>query len=56
VPFDAFVQIIEGDALIRIAGKDHNVKEGDYIIMPAGIPHEVKAEKRFKMLLSMLRD
>ena len=54
-PFDAMVLILDGQARITIAGKTAAVKAGSFIIMPAGKPHALKAEKRFKMLLLMLR-
>ncbi len=55
-PFDAVVQVIEGEGLFIIGGEEHNLKEGQLIIMPANVPHAVKAERRFKMLLTMLRE
>ncbi|MFO8129098.1 MAG: cupin domain-containing protein [Bacteroidales bacterium] len=54
-PFDAFVQILDGEALITIDKKDHTLKAGEYIIMPANIPHKLHAPKRFKMLLCMIK-
>ncbi len=54
-PFDAVVQVIDGEGLFIIGGEEHNLKEGQLIIMPANVPHAVKAERRFKMLLMMLR-
>ena len=54
-PFDALVQVIEGEAEINIAGKPNLLKGGDIIIMPAGKPHSLKALKKFKMLLVMIR-
>jgi quercetin dioxygenase-like cupin family protein len=54
-PYDAFVYIFDGEAVVTISGKPHNVEEGEIIIMPAGKPHELKAEKRFKMMLVMIR-
>ena len=54
-PFDAFVQVIDGEAEIRISGKPHHLKAGEMIIMPAGEPHALKAVGRFKMLLVMIR-
>jgi quercetin dioxygenase-like cupin family protein len=54
-PFDAMVQVIEGEAEITISGKPNHLKGGDIIIMPAGEPHSLKAIKRFKMLLVMIR-
>jgi len=54
-PFDALVQIIDGEAEIRISGNPHHLKAGEMIIMPAGEPHALKAIGRFKMLLVMIR-
>lgn len=54
-PYDAFVEIVDGEADITIAGTDHRVKEGQFIIMPANRPHALRAVTRFKMLLVMIR-
>lgn len=54
-PFDAIVQILDGEAEITIGGNLHNLKKGDCIIMPGNIPHALKAVERFKMLLTMIK-
>ena len=54
-PFDAMVQIIDGEAEITISGKTHHLREGEAIVMPANHPHSLKAVKRFKMILTMIR-
>lgn len=54
-PYDAVIQVIEGEARITIGGEQTNVAAGETIIMPAAIPHAVYAEKPFKMLLIMIR-
>jgi quercetin dioxygenase-like cupin family protein len=54
-PYDALVQIIDGEAEITIQGKTHHLKEGEMIIMPSNKPHALKAVKRFKMLLTMIK-
>ena len=54
-PFDATIYIIDGEAVVFISGKAHNVKKGQMIIMPAHKPHSLKAVKKFKMLLIMIR-
>ena len=54
-PFDAVVHLLDGEGDILIRGESHRVRRGEMIVMPAGIPHAVKAVKRFKMLLTMLR-
>ena len=54
-PFDALVQILDGEAEIRIGGVPHKVKAGEIIIMPANIPHSLYATEQFKMLLTMIK-
>ncbi|MDW7709200.1 MAG: cupin domain-containing protein [Deferrisomatales bacterium] len=54
-PFDACVEILDGEALITIGGQEVRARAGDLVIMPAGVPHSLRAEKRFKMLLIMIR-
>jgi quercetin dioxygenase-like cupin family protein len=54
-PFDALVQVVEGEAEISISGQAHRVLGGEMILMPAGQPHALKALKRFKMILTMIR-
>jgi quercetin dioxygenase-like cupin family protein len=54
-PFDALVHVLDGEVAIRISGKPFHLKTGGAIVMPAGEPHAVKAVKRFKMLLTMIR-
>jgi len=40
---------------IMISGKPHHLGGGELILMPANQPHALKAVKRFKMLLTMIR-
>jgi quercetin dioxygenase-like cupin family protein len=54
-PFDALVQILDGEAAITVAGRPHRVCTGEIILMPAHQAHALKAVSRFKMLLTMLR-
>ena len=54
-PFDALVQILDGEARITIGGEAQTVSSGEMIIMPANVPHALQAEKAFKMLLVMVR-
>lgn len=55
-PFDAVVQILDGEAEITVGGNSNLVKKGEFIIMPANVPHALQAVKRFKMLLTMVKD
>lgn len=54
-PFDAMVQVIDGQAELTIGGEPIICRRGQLVIMPANIPHAVKAVDRFKMLLTMIR-
>jgi quercetin dioxygenase-like cupin family protein len=54
-PFDALVYVIDGEARIAISGRSHRLTAGQMIIMPAKEPHSLKAVKRFKMMLVMIR-
>jgi quercetin dioxygenase-like cupin family protein len=55
-PFDAMVQVMEGNAEIVIGGKPNQLIAGQSIIMPANIPHAVNANEKFIMLLTMIRE
>ena len=54
-PFDALVQVLEGEAEITVSGPPHRVQGGEMILLPGGQPHALKAVKRFKMVLTMIR-
>jgi len=54
-PYDALVQVLEGEAEVSIASQPYHLKAGDAIIMPANDPHAVKALTKFKMMLTMIR-
>jgi len=54
-PFDALVYIFDGKADIIISKKSYILEKGQMIIMPANEPHALKALKRFKMMLIMIK-
>jgi quercetin dioxygenase-like cupin family protein len=54
-PFDALVYVYDGEAEVTIDGGAFTVPAGKLIIMPAERPHSLKAKKRFKMMLVMIR-
>ncbi len=53
-PFDALVQVLDGEAEILIGGVPRRLKRGEFIILPANVPHSVFAVDSFKMLLTMI--
>ena len=54
-PFDALVQVLDGEAQITIGRVPHVVRAGEVIRLPANVAHAVQAMRRFKMLLIMIR-
>jgi quercetin dioxygenase-like cupin family protein len=54
-PFDALVQMVEGEMEILIDGNPLHVKVGHLLLMPANHPHALKAIAKSKMLLTMIR-
>lgn len=55
-PFEAVVQIVEGEAQITISGVARSVGAGQVILLPANEPHAVEAVTQMKMLLVMARE
>ena len=54
-PGDAMLQVLDGQALVNIDGKEMTVGAGEVVVMPANIPHSVNAVERFKMLLTVVK-
>ena len=54
-PFDAMVYVIDGEVEIVISGEKYMLQKGEMIIMPANQPHALKAVKKFKMMLTMIK-
>ena len=54
-PFDALVQILDGEAEIVISDEKYYPNAGEMLIMPANEPHALKAIKPFKMMLTMIK-
>lgn len=51
IPIDAFVQVLEGSAMVEIDGKEHKVAAGEKISLPKNLSHALTAKENFKMLL-----
>jgi quercetin dioxygenase-like cupin family protein len=54
-PFDTFVQIIDGKADIVIKDISHVLQTGQSIVIPAHAAHFIKANGRFKMVLTIIK-
>lgn len=55
IPFDTFVQIIDGKAEIVIDGISNLLNTGQSIIIPAHSSNTVKANERFKMISTLIK-
>lgn len=55
LPFDTFIQIIDGTAEIVIDGKSNLMSTGQSIIIPAHTSNTVKANERFKMISTVIK-
>jgi len=54
-PFDALVYVLDGEVEIMISGNPYVLKMGEMIILPVNESHSLKAIKKFKMMLTMIR-
>lgn len=54
-PFDIVVQIVDGRAEIIIDGKAHLLDTGQLIVLPANISNIIKANERFKMIVTIIK-
>lgn len=54
-PYDALVQLLDGQAEVMIGGNPYHLRAGENIILPANIPHALKATGKFKMMLTMIK-
>jgi quercetin dioxygenase-like cupin family protein len=55
IPFDTFVQIIDGKAEIVIDGISNLLDTGQSIIIPAHTSNIAKANERFKMISTIIK-
>ena len=49
------VQILDGEAVITIDGREVTASAGQVVAMPEGKPHALHAVQRFKMLLFVVK-
>lgn len=52
VPFDAFLQVLEGEALLIMDGEEYHLKAGEGIKLHKDKAHTLKAKTSFKMILT----
>lgn len=54
-PFDALIQVIDGEMELMVEDAPSLLKAGDCFIIPTGARHSLKATSRFKMIITMIR-
>jgi quercetin dioxygenase-like cupin family protein len=54
-PFDTYIQIIDGEAVVSISSTSYLLKPGNGIVIPAHAPHGIQANKQFKMLSTVIK-
>ena len=54
-PHEALVQMLDGKSEITIGDTPYKLHTGQSIILPANIPHSLKANEKFKMMLTMIK-
>jgi quercetin dioxygenase-like cupin family protein len=54
-PFDAMVYLLEGEVEVTISGMPLLLRQGEMVVLPSNQPHALKAIKRFKMMLTMMK-
>lgn len=55
IPFDTYIQVIEGTATFVINNTKCLIKQGECIIIPAHIKHHVAAGAQFKMMCTIIK-
>ncbi len=54
-PFDTFIQVIDGEAEVRINNKKFNLRLGEGIIVPAHASQRFNASEKFKMIATTIK-
>lgn len=55
-PFDTYLQVIDGSAIIEIEGTQSKLEIGQGILIPANAKSHVEPNGRFKLLLTVIKD
>jgi quercetin dioxygenase-like cupin family protein len=54
-PFDHLILILDGEAFLCMNEEFSTLEKGQAIIIPAHVKHWIKANKRFKMLSTVIK-
>ena len=53
-PCDAMIMVIDGTADITLEGNEMKLKEGEFLSMRPGVEHSLKANKKFKVMITKI--
>ena len=53
-PLDAFIQAIDGQFVLTLDDEEHLIKAGEIFMIPAGHVHSLRADNKFKMIITMV--
>lgn len=54
-PYSAILQVIDGEAIVKISEDNYLLKMNELIIIPPNALHSVKPKTKMKMILTMLK-
>lgn len=55
IPYDTFIQVIDGKAEVIINKKIHHLTLGEGIVIPAHLPHCFNASEQFKIISTVIK-
>jgi Uncharacterized conserved protein, contains double-stranded beta-helix domain len=55
-PLDAFIQVTDGEMVMTLDGEEHVIRAGEVFMIPAGHVHSVRADRDFKMIITMVSE
>ncbi|MBN2615766.1 MAG: cupin domain-containing protein [Bacteroidales bacterium] len=55
LPFDIFIQVIEGVAVVVINKEPNILQAGKGIVIPAHAPHSITSDQQFKMISTVIK-
>ncbi len=55
VPMQAVLYVLDGEAEVTIEGRVYNPHEGQLLVVPANARHSLRANRRFTVMLSVIK-
>jgi quercetin dioxygenase-like cupin family protein len=55
LPFDTYIQVVEGTAALTINNSKYRIQQGEGIMIPAHLKHHITAGTQFKMICTIIK-